>query len=200
MILSNIKMQEAMDLGRLVIDPVPLPLRPTGGRKCPYDTHAVNLRLGPELSIPQSGPYTFDLAMGGNLSSFLSKNSDHLTMTAAGFQLERFQFVLGMTAEYIALPVDHPANLELGRCLAARVEGRSSVARCGVLVHFTAPTIHPGFDGTITLEIINLGPAPFVLRPGMPIAQLLVEEVDGLPFEKDDRQFKGQRSPLGPTP
>ena len=38
-----------------------------------------------------------------------------------------------------------PANRELGRCLAARVEGRSSVARCGVLVHFTAPTIHPGF-------------------------------------------------------
>jgi dCTP deaminase len=69
-----------------------------------------------------------------------------------------------------------------------------------VLVHFTAPTIHPGFDGTITLEIINLGPAPFVLRPGMPIAQLLVEEVDGIPFEKADRQFKGQRSPLGPTP
>ena len=77
MILSNIKMQEAMDLGRLVIDPKPLPLRPTGGQKCPYDTHAVNLTLGPELSIPQSGPYTFDLAMGGNLSSFLSKNSDH---------------------------------------------------------------------------------------------------------------------------
>lgn len=200
MILSNIKMQEAMALGRLVIDPTPLPLRPTGGLNCPYDTHAVNLRLGPELSIPQGGPYTFDLAMGGNLSPFLTKNSEHRTMTESGFQLERFQFVLGMTAEYIALPVDHPSNRELGHCLAARVEGRRSVARCGVLVHFTAPTIHPGFDGTITLEIIHLGPAPFVLRPDMPIAQLLVEEVDGIRFAKDDRQFKGQRSPLGPTP
>jgi dCTP deaminase len=199
MILSNIKIQEAMEVGRLVIDPKPFPLRPTGGQKCPYDTHSVNLTLGLELSIPQSGPYTFDLALGGNLSSFLSKNSDHVTMTEAGFSLKQFQFVLGMTREYIALPVDHPYNHEIGRCLAARVEGRSSVARCGILVHFTAPTIHPGFDGTITLEIINLGPAPFMLRPGMPIAQLLVEEVDGIPFEKDDRQFKGQKSPEGPT-
>jgi hypothetical protein len=43
-------------------------------------------------------------------------------------------------------------------------------------------------------------PRAFVLRPGMPIAQILVAEVDGIPFEKDERQFKGQRSPLGPTP
>jgi dCTP deaminase len=66
-----------------------------------------------------------------------------------------------------------------------------------VLVHFTAPAIHPGFDGTITLEIINLGPSRFILHPNMPIAQLIVEEVKGIPFEKEDRIFKGQRAPEG---
>lgn len=198
MILSNVKLQEAMAAGRVVIDPTPLPLRPTGGLTCPYDTHAVNLTLGSELSIPREGPYSFDLALGGNLSMFLSQNADHLAIAEHGYPLKKFQFVLGITREYIALPIEHPTNRATDRCLAARVEGRSSVARCGVLVHFTAPTIHPGFDGTITLEIINLGPSPFILRPGMPIAQLLVEEVDGIPFEKHDRQFKGQRAPAGP--
>jgi len=199
MILSNIKMQEAMESGRLIIDPRPLPLRPAVGQKCPYDTHTVNLTLGAELSITQGGPYTFDLDAGGNLSSFLSKNSDRIPIPAAGFALKQSQFILGMTRENISLPIEHAINRESGRCLAARVEGRSSIARCGVLVHFTAPTIHPGFDGTITLEIINMGPARFMLRAGMPIAQLIVEEVEGIPFEKEDRQFQGQRAPEGPS-
>ena len=58
MILSNVQLQEAMESGRLVIDPPPRPMRPTEGQKCPYDTHSVNLRLGNELSEPVSGPYT----------------------------------------------------------------------------------------------------------------------------------------------
>jgi dCTP deaminase len=65
-----------------------------------------------------------------------------------------------------------------------------------VLVHFTAPTVHPGFDGTLTLEIINLRPSNFILRPGMPIAQLIVEEVSGIPFENPS-VYKGQRTPEG---
>jgi dCTP deaminase len=197
MILSNIEMQRAMEQGRLTIDPQPLPLRPVDGQKCPYDTHTVNLRLGAELSVPLSGPFSFDLMQGGNLSTFLSRNSDKITIPAGGYPLERLHFVLGLTLEYLALPIDHPVNRDTGTCLAARIEGRSSIARCGVQVHFTAPTIHPGFDGTLTLEIINLGPTRFILRPGMPIAQLIVEEVKGIPFENADRTFKGQRAPEG---
>ncbi len=197
MILSNLEMQKAMDEGRLVIDPRPQPLRPTEGQKCPYDTHSVDLRLGQELSVPLSGPYSFDLMQGGSLSEFLSRNSEKKTIPADGHSLGRLQFVLGLTQEYINLPVDLEANKKAGFCLAARIEGKSSIARCGVLVHFTAPTVHPGFEGTLTLEIINLGPTSFILRPGMPIAQLIIEEVRGIPFEKDDPTFKGQRSPEG---
>lgn len=80
--------------------------------------------------------------------------------------------------------------------LAARVEGRSSFARCGLLVHFTAPTIHAGFRGRITLEIINLGPIPILLYPGTYICQLIVEEVVGIPLKKES-QFQGQTRPGG---
>ncbi len=196
MILSNLEMQKALESGRLVIDPRPMPLRPTKDQKCPYDTHTVNLRLGNEISLPLPGPFSFDLMHGGDLTQFLSRNSEKILLQKTGYPLERLHFALGITLEYISLPIDHAENVESGTCLAARIEGRSSIARCGVLVHFTAPTIHPGFEGTLTLEIINLGPTSFVLKPGMPIAQLIVEEVKGIPFENPS-VFRGQRAPEG---
>ena len=66
----------------------------------------------------------------------------------------------------------------------------------GLLIHFTAPTVHPGFQGTLTLEMINLGPTSIVLQRGMPIAQLIVEEVKGLP-RSNPSQFQGQTNPEG---
>jgi dCTP deaminase len=80
--------------------------------------------------------------------------------------------------------------------LAARVEGKSSYARCGLLVHFTAPTIHAGYAGTITLELINFGPIPIALYPGAPICQLIIEQVHGIPF-RNDSQFQNQSHPSG---
>jgi len=63
-------------------------------------------------------------------------------------------------------------------------------------VHFTAPTIHAGFTGTSTLELINLGPCSISLYPGTPICQLIVEEVAGVPF-RNESQFQGQAAPGG---
>jgi dCTP deaminase len=65
------------------------------------------------------------------------------------------------------------------------------------LIHFTAPTVHPGFKGTLTLEMINLGPVPILLHVGMPIAQLIVEEVSGHPASWNPSQFQGQTTPEG---
>lgn len=65
-----------------------------------------------------------------------------------------------------------------------------------MLVHFTAPTIHAGFNGTITLEIMNLGHYSIVLTPLMPICQLIIEEVRGVPF-RNDSQFHGQSRAAG---
>ena len=56
-ILSNIEIQKALDEGRLVIEPEPLPRRPAAGEYCPYDTHAVDLRLFQEIAVPQPGPH-----------------------------------------------------------------------------------------------------------------------------------------------
>lgn len=112
--------------------------------------------------------------------------------TEQPIKLEPGRFVLGRTHERVGLPLANDG----GCSLAARVEGKSSYARCGLLVHFTAPTIHAGWDGTITLEIMNLGPYKINLCPRMPICQLIIEEVRGIPF-RNESQFHGQVRPGG---
>lgn len=72
------------------------------------------------------------------------------------------EFVLGSTVERVEIPGD----------LVARLEGRSSLGRLGIVVHSTAGFIDPGFVGHVTLEISNLANLPIALYPGMRIAQL----------------------------
>jgi dCTP deaminase len=200
-ILSNIKLQEALNQGRLIITPEPRPREQDPDdpdQYCPYDTHAVDLSLGPEIVIPIAGTYAYDLNQTEvRLSDFISRNSKKRVLEPNEvFVLERNQFVLGMTRETVHLPLDHEKNVEENCCLAARIEGKSSRARIGLLIHFTAPTVHPGFKGPLVLEMINLGPARILLKPGMPIAQLIVEKVDGIP-RPNPSQFQGQTGPEG---
>lgn len=72
------------------------------------------------------------------------------------------QFVLGSTVERLSLPAD----------LCARVEGKSSLGRLGLIVHATAGFVDPGFAGHLTLEIANLNSRPILLHAGMRICQL----------------------------
>jgi len=97
--------------------------------------------------------------------------------------------MLARTQEWIELP--RTARL------AARVEGRSSLARLGVAVHLTAPVIHAGFRGYITLEITNPGPLPIRLRPGMQICQLVLELLFGTPSKEMTGLFQDQESVTG---
>jgi dCTP deaminase len=71
-------------------------------------------------------------------------------------------FVLGSTEDYVKVPED----------LVARIEGKSSLARFGLLVHATGGFIDPGFEGNVTLEMANLWHSPIVLRAGAMIAQI----------------------------
>ena len=194
MILSNLEIHKALDEGRLVIEPEPQPRMPSvENDKCPYGTHSVDLRLSEVIIIPGAGPFNIDFSTATKQSDFMHKNSNRLIITDdQPYVLKPGTFINGMTQEVVKLPIPD----EGGTCLAARIEGKSSRARFGLLIHFTAPTVHPGFDGTLTLEMINLGPVPIVLTPKMPIAQLIVEEVKGLPFENPS-QFQGQRTPGG---
>jgi dCTP deaminase len=194
MILSNLAIQAAIDEGDILIDPEPSPRRPAGPNDpCPYDTCSVNLRLDSQLSVPAKGkPMTFDLRSGG-VSKFLSDiYVRHTIDEDGGYTLQPNRFILGQTLEQITLPIrpDRP-------CYAARIEGRSSFARIGLLVHFTAPTIHAGFRGNIALEMINLAGYPITLYPGMEVCQLIVEPLDSSPF-LNPSEFQNQASPTGP--
>ncbi len=193
MLLSNLEIHKALDTGRLVIKPEPLPrTKEIGVKYCPYDTHTVDLRLGNELTIPKPGAYAYDFLAQGNIAELIAQSSKKHTLTEdRPFRLEPNIFVLAQTLETIELPIDKGPPY-----LAARIEGKSSRARCGLLVHFTAPTVHPEWKGQLTLEIINLGQTPFLLHSGMPIAQLLVEQVKG-EIQSNQSQFQGQVTPEG---
>jgi dCTP deaminase len=194
MILSNVEIQRAIDERRLLIDPEPTPRQPTGvaGEDCPYQTSSVDLRLGDQISYFKEGlPLDINLSRGGFARLFGPMSESQTIGSGQPFVLRPNRLVLGRTHEKVTLPI-----VPNGQSLAARVEGKSSYARCGLLVHFTAPTIHAGFSGTITLELINLGPCNISLYPGTPICQLIVEAVLGVPF-RNDSQFQNQTRPGG---
>jgi dCTP deaminase len=194
MILSNDEIFKALDERRLIIDPEPSPRDPVTnpGGEWPYSTSAVDLRLGDEISWFNDGlAINIDLRRGRFADLFGPNSSSRSITPDQPYSLMPGKLVLGNTYERVELPI-----LQNGRSLAARVEGRSSFARCGLLVHFTAPTIHAGYNGRITLELINLGPIPILLHPGAYICQLILEEVSGTPA-RNDSQFQGQARPGG---
>jgi dCTP deaminase len=84
------------------------------------------------------------------------------------FVIHPGEFVLGRTLEYVELPED----------LVARIEGKSSLGRLGLIVHATAGFVDPGFKGTLTLEITNLTRVPIKLYAERPIAQLSFMTLD----------------------
>lgn len=195
MILSNVELHRAINDGRLVITPDPQPRIPdVGSEHCPYDTHSIDLRLAEEIVIPTvGGVAAIDLTQPGSVARHIEAHSKRLTISLdQPYPLRPNTFILARTIEHIELPIVPECDV----CLAARIEGKSSRARFGMLVHFTAPTVHPGFVGTLTLEMINLGPWPIILTPGMAIAQLIVEEVRGCP-NANPSQFQGQSTAAG---
>jgi dCTP deaminase len=108
------------------------------------------------------------------------------------FILHPGEFVLGSTYEVITLPDD----------IAARLEGKSSLGRLGLLTHSTAGFIDPGFSGHVTLELSNVATLPIKLWPGMKIGQLCFFRLSSPsehPYgsEKYGSRYQGQR---GPTP
>ena len=196
MILSNTSIQEALDHRWLVIDPEPTPRRPVqDGPGCPYQTSAVDLRLSAEIVRPRDDlPVSIDLRRGG-YAALAQASHDPFNLTQEQpFNLEPRQLVLGRTIERVCLPIPEDDTTP---CYAARIEGRSSFARCGLLVHFTAPTIHAGFDGVLVLEMCNFGPYTIQLYENMRVCQLIIERVSGVPF-RNDSQFQGQDAPAGP--
>ncbi len=196
MILSDRENKLALRRGHIGITP-----QPADGA---FSSTTIDLTLHEEISFwgPPQGQRTSPLVVYPGRPEFdirqlMREHATTLIMTAEGFVLQPGRFILGWTAELIRLP--HPSRL------AARVEGRSSLARLGVGVHVTAPTIHAGFGTTDDpdypgtpnrLEIWNCGELHVCLQPGMKVCQLILEEVHGTP----DRGYQGVFAIQAPEP
>ncbi len=108
------------------------------------------------------------------------------------FILHPGEFVLGSTHERVRIPDD----------LVARIEGKSSLARLGLVIHSTAGFVDAGFEGHITLELSNVATLPITLYPGMKVGQISFLRMDGpaeTPYGAGSlgSKYSGQ---VGPTP
>jgi dCTP deaminase len=107
------------------------------------------------------------------------------------FILHPGEFVLGSTLERIRLPDD----------LVARLDGKSSLGRLGLLIHSTAGFIDPGWDGQVTLELSNVSNLPITIYPGMKIGQISfhqLTEAAQSPYGSGaiGSKYQGQRGPV----
>lgn len=184
MILTDREIKNSLVSGLISIEP-----RPAADA---YASTTVDLTLAPILRTFKQQQTGLEAVIdpcvpGYNVIKLLDGLTDKIEIDQKnGFVLKARELVLAWTVERIELR-------EHGR-VAARVEGKSSLARVGLAIHVTAPTIHAGFKGPIQLEIINHGPLPIKLRSGMPVCQLIFEQTLGMPDRAYQGQFLGQGS------
>lgn len=202
MILSDREIRAALERRAIRITPEP--------QHDPdvWTSTALDLRLHEELSQWAFPPDTDVLLrpaqQGYDFAAMLQTHGKTFIIPAEGQVVRPGDFYLGWTVKKLQLP--HASRI------AARVEGKSSLARLGVGVHVTAPTIHAGFGckkgqpdylgSSIQLEIWNFGPVNVVLQTGMRICQLIFELVDGTPERSYGGRFavQGPQSPPSPPP
>ena len=149
MVLSDRTIKEELDKGRIVIDPLD---------KDDIQPASVDLRLDSKILVfSNSRRPHIDVKLGlDDLTQVVEMEED------VPFILHPGEFVLGSTLEYIELPDD----------LVARLEGKSSLGRIGLVIHSTAGFVDPGWKGHLTLELSNLARLPITLYYGMKIGQI----------------------------
>ena len=172
MVLSDRTIREQLAAGRLVIEPFDEGL---------LQPSSVDVRVADRFRVFHNSRRPF---------IDVREPSDDLTELVTVAPGERFilhpgEFVLGSTLERVALPDD----------LVARLEGKSSLGRLGLLIHSTAGYVDPGFDGTITLELSNVAKLPISIHPGMAIGQISFLQMT-TPVDNPYRgKYQGQRGP-----
>jgi dCTP deaminase len=149
MVLSDHSIKEQMTAGRIVVDPIdPDDIQPS----------SIDLHLGTRFQVFRNSryPYIDPQVEQRGLMDMVEAS------VGEPFVLHPGEFVLGATVERVVLPVD----------IVARLEGKSSLGRLGLLIHSTAGYVDPGWKGTLTLELSNVANLPIVLTPGMAIGQI----------------------------
>ena len=177
MILSDVTIREEIETGRIVIDPYD----PTCVQPSSVDLHVdsqfrvfANSRY-PYIDVRREMPDLTELVEVRDGEPFI---------------LHPGEFVLGSTLERVALPDD----------TVARLEGKSSLGRLGLLIHSTAGYVDPGWDGYLTLELSNVANLPITIYPGMRIGQISFFRLSRpaeTPYgsEKSRSKYQGQRGP-----
>ncbi len=179
MILSDRTLREQIDAGRIVLDPFDETL---------IQPSSIDVRISNLFRVFRN-----------HTAAVIDVKQDLTALTELveisedqAFMLHPGEFVLGSTLERLAVPDD----------LVARIEGKSSLGRLGLLIHSTAGFIDAGFDGHITLELANVASLPITLYPGMKIGQVsfmhMTTPADN-PYGSGAKgsKYQGQR---GPTP
>jgi dCTP deaminase len=149
MVLSDRTIRQMVEAGRIRIEPFdPGDVQPS----------SVDLHLGGDFQVFRNSRYPYI-----DPSREQAGLTERVDATAEEpFVLHPGEFVLGSTVERITLPDD----------IVARLEGKSSLGRLGLLIHSTAGYVDPGWDGQLTLELSNVANLPIVLTPGMKIGQI----------------------------
>ncbi|MDN6229032.1 MAG: dCTP deaminase, partial [Enterobacterales bacterium] len=154
-----------LDAGKLTISPRPPVDRINGA--------TVDVRLGNKFRVfrGHTAPYIDLSGPKAEVAEALERvMSDEIILgEEEAFFLHPGELALAVTLESVTLPAD----------LVGWLDGRSSLARLGLMVHVTAHRIDPGWQGCIVLEFYNSGKLPLALRPGMPIGALSFEPLSG---------------------
>jgi dCTP deaminase len=173
-VLSDRTIRRLVEIGRLVVEPWDESL---------VQPASVDLRLGDSFRVFHNHRVT-----AIDLRDPPTNLTEEVVVPASEpFAIHPGEFVLGRTLEYVEIPDD----------VVARIEGKSSLGRLGLIVHATAGFVDPGFRGTLTLEITNLTRVPIKLYAGLLIAQLSFMALDGpaeRPYGSDElgSHYQGQ--------
>ena len=174
MLLSDRDIVAEIDAGRIVLDPYEAGM---------LQPSSIDVRLDRFFRVFDNHKYPhIDPAQDqSDLTRLVEPEGDE------AFVLHPGEFVLGSTYEVVTLPDD----------IAARVEGKSSLGRLGLLTHATAGFVDPGFSGHVTLELANVATLPIKLYPGMKIGQFCFLRLSSPSEHPYGSRYQGQR---GPTP
>ncbi|KAH0789292.1 dCTP deaminase [Histomonas meleagridis] len=145
-----------------------------------------NIEISEPFKLENVGPASVDLTLGNEFRIFLEDEtpitleadvdyrSEKITKLVhvedgEGFLLKPFTSCLGITKETVKLPPN----------MCGLLEGRSRMARLGLLIHFTASLMAPGINNRQVLEICNLSPRPLILKPGVKVCQFVFIRAEG---------------------
>ena len=189
-ILSRQAIQEKLSSGLINIDPAP--------NEEDFDSDSVDVHLGDTV-------YEWIPSPAGSAVSISLWKSPPEEFSYSNFSHQYLRVVPPDNADIITLRpmtfylADLNQHTVLPHDVAMLIQGKSSLARLGMLVHLTAPHAHAGWNGRLTLEMFNLGPFNIELKPGMAIAQLTFWQVDNAEeiAGQIGGQFAGQKDARG---